>query len=77
MLRKLLIISLIVIILFIFWNMYKGEAIWNFLNKLSIALSLITFIMGFFAGERHSEKNNNITQKKATLFNSNNNQINQ
>lgn len=64
-------------ILFIFWNMYKGETIWDFLNKLSIALSLITFIMGFFAGERHNEKNNSITQKKATLFNSNNNQINQ
>lgn len=77
MLRRLLIILLIVIILFISWNMYKGEAIWNFLNKLSIALSLITFIMGFFAGEKHNEKNNNITKKNATLFKSNNNQINQ
>ena len=80
--RFLLIIFIITGIYFIFSVFFESTHfnIWDSVNKISALITILGFILGFFAGDGYNQFKQNInnSSKKSTfLFNSNDNNIQQ
>ncbi|WP_270750109.1 hypothetical protein [Fusobacterium hominis] len=69
--NKILIVGFIIAVVLL---MFSQPSLWDILNKISILMTIIGFILGCFTGKNLPS---NITKKSNTFINSNNNKVNQ